>query len=90
MERKYYVIEISVMKDNPDKEVPGIYAYDNVNTAIGTFHSKLGSAMKSDAFLSELVMVIDDNGAVIKSEKYEVPQPEPEPEPEEPVEEITE
>lgn len=88
--RKYYVIEISVMKEDPTKDTKSIYTYDNVNTAIGTFHSKLGSAMKSDAFLSELVMVIDDNGAVIKSEKYEVPQPEPTPEPEEPVEEITE
>lgn len=83
--RKYYVIEISVMKEDPTKDTKGIYTYDDINKAIGTFHSKLGSAMKSDAFLSELVMVIDDNGAVIKSEKYVAPIPEPEP-----IEEVTE
>lgn len=82
--RKYYVIEISVMKDNPEKEVPGIYAYDTVDKAIGTFHSKLGSAMKAETFVSEMVMVVDDNGAVIRTEKYVAPvEPEPQPEPEE-------
>lgn len=74
--RKYYVVEISVMKDNPEKEIPGIYAYDDINKAVGTFHSKLGSAMKAETFVSEMVMVVDDNGAVIKTEKYVAPVPE--------------
>lgn len=85
MKNKFYVVEISVKKDNPEKEIPGIYAYDDMNTAIGTFHSKLGSAMKSDTFVSELVMVINDYGSVIKTEKYVAPV-EPEPQPEEVVE----
>jgi len=71
--RKYYVIEISVMKEDPTKDTKGIYTYDSLDKAVGTFHSKLGSAMKAETFLSELVMVIDDNGAVIKTEKYVAP-----------------
>lgn len=86
--RKYYVVEISVMKEDPTKDTKGIYTYDSIDKAIGTFHSKLGAAMKAETFVSEMVMVVDDNGAVIRSEKYVAPvEPEPQPEPEETTEE---
>lgn len=65
---KYYLIEIST----GDSKIAGkaIYEYATQNEAVAMFHSKLGSAMKSTLYTSELIMVIDENGAVIKSEKY--------------------
>lgn len=68
---KYYLIEIST----GDSKIAGraIYEYATQNDAVAMFHSKLGSAMKSALYTSELIMVIDENGAVIKSEKYIAP-----------------
>lgn len=68
---KYYLIEIST----GDSKIAGkaIYEYATQNEAVAMFHSKLGSAMKSALYTSELIMVIDENGAVIKSEKYIAP-----------------
>lgn len=70
----YYLIEIST----GDSKIAGksIYTYADYNDAIGTFHTKLGNAMKSDLFTSELVMVIDDYGTVLKVERYDKPMPE--------------
>lgn len=65
---KYFLIEIS----EGDSKIAGkgIYEYDNLNSAVAMFHKKLGTAMSSDLYTSDLVMVIDGNGAVYKSEKY--------------------
>ena len=41
---KYYVIEISTGDDRIEGK--GIYEYDNEKSAVATFHSKLGTAMK--------------------------------------------
>lgn len=64
----YYLIEIAT----GDAKVAGkgVYEYTTENEAVASFHSKMGSAMKSELFDSELLMVIDDNGTVIKREKY--------------------
>lgn len=32
--------------------------------AIGTFHQKLGGAMRNDTFLTEMAMVIDERGGL--------------------------
>lgn len=68
MNQKFYVIEIA----NGDDRIQGkaVYEYNTLNEAVATFHQKLATAMKSDLYTSELVMVIDDTGAVFKSEKY--------------------
>lgn len=68
---KFYVIEIAT----GDAKIAGkgIYEYtgeDAEKAAVATFHSKLGVAMKSDLYESDLLMVIDDSGKVIKREKY--------------------
>lgn len=65
----YYVIEIAT----GDTKIEGkaIYSYDTVNKAIATFHQKLGNAMKSELYKTELVMVIDDAGMVVKRERYD-------------------
>lgn len=66
--RKYYLLEIS--EGNSKIAGKAVYEYATENDAVAMFHQKLATAMKSDLFTSELVMVIDDNGAVLKSEKF--------------------
>lgn len=70
--RKYFVIEITTKADTTTK---GVYEYATENEAIASFHSKMGGAMKNKDYLAELLMVIDDNGAVLKVEKYTAEQP---------------
>lgn len=64
----YYVIEITT----GDSKIAGksIYEYNDRNSAIASFHKKLGTAMSSDLYTSDLVMVISSDGDVIKSEIY--------------------
>lgn len=72
----FYLLEVTVT----DKTSKAVYEYETLDLAVANFHSKLGSQMKSDACNSELVMVIDYNGAVYRSEHYVKPVEEPEPE----------
>lgn len=64
----FYVVEVST----GDAQIAGkaVYQYNTLDEAVGTFHSKLGSAMKSALYETELVLVIEDNGSVNRSEKY--------------------
>lgn len=81
---KYYVFEVAT----GDSKIAGkgVYEYNTLNEAVANFHSKLGIAMKSDLYDSDLVMVINAEGGVHKVEKYTKPVVIEEPE----VEEITE
>lgn len=65
---KYYVIEIAT----GDIKITGkgIYEYNSETEAVASFHSKLGTAMKSDLYETELILVIDSDGKVIKREKH--------------------
>ena len=65
---KYYVIEIS----EGDRKIAGqsIYEYDAKNSAIATFHKKLGTAMSSELYTAEQIMVINSNNVIIACEKY--------------------
>lgn len=58
----FYLIEISKQKDKETSKA--IYSYEDRDMAIGTFHQKLGGAMRNDTFLNEMAMVIDDRGSV--------------------------
>ena len=69
----FFVIEITTT----DSIAKGVYQYDTLDAAIANFHSKLGSWMKNETCQAELVMVIDDAGAVYRSEKYTKPVEEP-------------
>lgn len=64
----FYVIEIAT----GDSKIAGkgIYAYETEKDAKASFHAKLGIAMKSELYTSDLVMVVDADGKVIKREKY--------------------
>lgn len=65
---KYYVIEIAT--GDAKIQGKGIYEYATENEAVASFHSKLGTAMKSELYTSELIMVVDSDGKVLKREKY--------------------
>lgn len=65
---KFYVVEIS----DGDSKIAGksIYEFQTEKEAVASFHSKLGTAMKSVLYTSELIMVVDSDGKVLKREKY--------------------
>lgn len=74
----FYVIEIAT----GDARIAGkaVYEYATEKEAVATFHSKMGNAMKSELYDSELLMVCDENGILSKREKYvrEIPEPDEE------------
>lgn len=65
---KFYVIEIS----EGDSKIKGkaMYEYDTRNKAVAVFHKKLGTAMASDLYATEQIMVVNSNNVVICCEKY--------------------
>lgn len=87
---KYYLTEISTGEiANGKPSAKAIYEYgdgssdENRRLAVANFHIKLGQAMKSPLFDTELCMVTDEKGTVVSRGYDEKPKPEPEPEPEE-------
>lgn len=64
----FYLVEIA----EGDSKIAGraVYNYETEDLAVATFHTKLGQAMKSELFTSELCIVIDADGKVIKREKW--------------------
>lgn len=69
----FHLIEITTT----NTAAKAIYSYNTKNEALANFHSKLGSWMKNASCNAELVMVIDDDGAVYACEKYNKPAEEP-------------
>ena len=72
----FYVLQVST----GESAIAGsaVYRYNTLDEAVATFHSKMGTAMKSLMYATELLMVVDDNGAVYRTEKFTRPAPEPE------------
>lgn len=68
MDMKYYVVEIST----GDSSIAGkaVYEHDDLDSAVASFHKKLGSAMSSELFTSELVLVINSVGGVHATEYW--------------------
>ena len=64
----YYVIEIA--KGDAKVAGKGVYEYQTLEEAVGAWHAKLGAAMKSDLYSSDLCMVVGDDGACYRSERY--------------------
>lgn len=60
---KYYVIEIAT--GDAKIQGKGIYEYENRKDAVASFHKKLGVAMSSELYTSDLVMVIDSFGGTV-------------------------
>lgn len=72
----FYLIEIAT--GDPKVAGKAIYEYSTENDAIASFHAKMGSAMKSELYSSELLIVVDSDGILVKREKYVVPVVVPE------------
>ena len=64
----FYVIEIST--GDPSIAGKAIYEHATLTEATAVFHQKLSTALKSDMYESELVMVIDQGGIVLNHEYY--------------------
>lgn len=59
---KFYLIEVST--GDPKIAGKAIYEYATLKEAEAVFHSKMGAAMKSDLFATELLCVINGVGGV--------------------------
>lgn len=66
---KVYVVELTEYKDGT-KPAAGVYTYEDKNAAIASYHKKMGGAMASENVLSELILVIKDDGEVIVDDKF--------------------
>lgn len=64
-----YLIEVTNY-NNGTPVATGMYPYATEMEAIANFHSKMGGAMKNATYASELLMVVTNTGAVIKSEYW--------------------
>lgn len=65
----YYVIEIA----EGDAKIKGVSigTYATKDEAVASFHSKMGTAMKSELYTREQLLVIDKFNNPIKSEVFE-------------------
>lgn len=65
---KFYLIEVA----SGDSKIAGkgMYEYATRDEAIANFHSKMGTAMKSDLYTREQLLVVDENNVVYKSEIF--------------------
>lgn len=65
---KFYLIEVA----EGDSSIAGkaIYEYDEAKMAIATFHQKIATAMKSDLYDSELLIVVNSNGYTLEQHLY--------------------
>lgn len=64
----FYVIEIST--GDPSIAGKAIYEYATLAKATAAFHKKLGIAIDSELYESELVMVIEQGGIVLNHEYH--------------------
>jgi len=77
----FYVLEVTQTKqaDGTVKTEKGVYSYETEAKAIANFHKKMGAWSDKDECVSQLCMVIGDDGAVYRSEKYVKPAEQAEP-----------
>ena len=68
MDMKFFVVEIAT----GDAKIAGkgVYEYATETEAVASFHSKLGTAMRSELYASEMVMVVTEVGGVLKREFF--------------------
>lgn len=71
----FYVLEVTQTKqaDGTVKTEKGVYTYETKEKAVANFHKKMGAWSDKDECVSQLCLVIGDDGAVFRSEKYTKP-----------------
>lgn len=66
---KYYVVEITTYVDTtPDAK--GVYAYDSETEAMAAYHKKMGGAMSNENYESELIIVSNSIGGILKVDYF--------------------
>lgn len=74
---RYIFIELETTLE--DTIAPGVYTYDNQDTAMARFHRSLGNHLANpNNYRAILCHVIRQDGFVIASQRYEFPKEEPE------------
>lgn len=68
----YYLLDIETYYDAPISKA--VYQYDDQNTAVASFHSRIGAAMKNEKCASVLCKVMSETGVEIKSEFWARPE----------------
>ena len=66
----YYLIELTTYVDDT-KDAQGLYTYTNLNDATASFHQRMAGAIRNDNYASELCQIIDEQGQVKRSERWE-------------------
>lgn len=56
----FYLLEVA----EGDSKIAGkaVYEFETENEALANYHSKIGTAMKSPLYKSQLCMIINENG----------------------------
>lgn len=72
----FYVVEITT----GDSKIAGraIYEYQTEQQAVAAWHDKLGTAGRSDLYTHSVCAVMDDHGAIYRSEEVVKPAPQAE------------
>lgn len=68
----FYLLNIETYSDTPISK--SVYQYDDQSTAVASFHSRIGAAMKNEKCVSVLCKVMTETGVEIKSEFWARPE----------------
>lgn len=69
---KYYLLEVTTYTDGR-ADSKSLTTYEDELEALGKFHQKLGGAMVTETYATELVQVVAGNGVVVATEFFERP-----------------
>lgn len=66
----FYLIEVTSY-NNGTEEAKAIYSYQTEDEAVAKWHSKMGGAMSNETYETELLIVVDSVGTVIRSDYWQ-------------------
>jgi hypothetical protein len=69
---KFYLLEVTTYTDGR-ADSKSLTTYEDELEAVGKFHQKLGGAMTTETYATELVQVVAGNGVVVATEFFERP-----------------
>ena len=76
---KFYVVEITTYNDGT-ADAKGVYEYEDEAKAMASYHKKMGGAMDNEKYETELIIVSNSIGGILKVDYFNRnPQPTPEP-----------
>lgn len=66
----FYLIEVTNY-NNDTAESKAIYSYQTEDEAVSKWHTKMGGAMSNETYDTELLIVVNSVGAVIRSDYWQ-------------------